>query len=151
VRYYFDTSALCRYYHPEPGSVEVDRIVNEPGALHILSWLTAMEVQSAFAVKVRTGLIDAVEFSNLRKRVRTDIAAKRFVVVRVLRRHYSVAEDLLTRYGGAHRIRSLDALHLAIAMDLQRSGRIDQLITADTLQATIAPLEGVSVFNPLAP
>jgi len=51
----------------------------------------------------------------------------------------------------AHRIRSLDALHLAIAMDLQRSGRIDQLVTADTLQATIAPLEGVPVFNPLAP
>lgn len=131
--------------------MEVERILNEPGSLHILSWLTVMEVQSAFAVKVRTGQIDAVEFSNLRKRVTTDIAAKRFVVVRVLRRHYGIAEELLTRYGGAHRIRSLDALHLAIAIDLQRSGRIDRLVTADTLQATIAPLEGLPIFNPLAP
>ena len=47
------------------------------------------------------------------------------------------------------RLRTLDALHLAIALDLQKSGRIDVLVSADTAMVTVAKAEGLAVSNPL--
>ena len=32
ARYFFDTSALVKHYHPEAGTDAVDRIINEPTA-----------------------------------------------------------------------------------------------------------------------
>ena len=47
------------------------------------------------------------------------------------------------------RLRTLDALHLAIALDLQKSGRIDVLVSADSAMVTVAKADGLTVTNPL--
>jgi predicted nucleic acid-binding protein len=151
VRYYFDTSALCRYYHAEPGSPKVESIINESGSTNVLSWLTVLETQSAFALKVRTGEITAADFDVLRKRLKTDIAARRLLVTRVLRRHFDRAERLLAKYGLQQRLRSLDALHLGIALDLRDLSHIDTLVTADALLEDVGRKEGLVILNPLAP
>ncbi len=151
MRYYFDTSALCRYYHTEPGSSTVEGIVNEPVATKVLSWLTVLETQSAFALKVRTGEIAAAEFDLLKKRLKADIAERRLLVTRVLRRHYDRAERLLAKYGLQQRLRSLDALHLGIATDLRDLDHIDVLVTADGLLESVGRSEGLAVVNPLSP
>lgn len=82
MRYYFDTSALVRYYHIEPGSAKVEAIIRDPGATHVLSWLTVLETQSAFAMKVRTGEIAAPDFLLLRRRLMADIAQRFWLVTR---------------------------------------------------------------------
>jgi hypothetical protein len=92
VRYYFDTSALVRYYHIEPGSAKVDALIREPNSTHLLSRLTVLETQSAFALNVRTGEITNADFVLLTKRLKADIALRRLLVVRVLRRQYDRAE-----------------------------------------------------------
>ena len=151
MRYYFDTSALCRYYHREPGSPQVESIINEPGSTSVLSWLTVLETQSAFALKVRTGEIAAADFDLLRKRLKADIAARRLLVTRVLRRHFDRAERLLAKYGFQQRLRSLDALHLGVALDLQDLGHIDTLVSADALLEDVGCKEGLGILNPLSP
>ena len=148
---YFDTSALCRHYHSEPGSAEVDQLLADDTATQYVSWLTVLEAQSAFALKVRTGAINAANLATLRSRLFADIDHKRLLVVRVLRRHYDRADELLVNYGPSVRLRTLDALHLAIALSLQERGLAQRLITADTAMVTVAIQEGLTVFNPLSP
>jgi hypothetical protein len=129
----------------------VERIIHEPGATHVLSWLTVLETQSAFALKVRTGEINESDFQLLRKHLKADIAQRRLLITRVLRRHFDRAERLLVKYGLHQRLRSLDALHLGIVLDLHDRGHIDTLITADSLLDDVATKEGLNVLNPLRP
>lgn len=151
MRYYFDTSALCRFYHSEVGSKEVEAIIHEPGAQHTLSWLTITEAHSAFAMKVRTGEVTTATFARLCGLLQADITSNRFQVTRVLRRHYKQAEALIGKYGPAQRLRALDALQAAISADLLRDAQIDWLVTADTHLHRIAVAEGIPVRNPLVP
>ena len=53
-----DTSALVKYYHPEEGTQEVTRIIEEPMSRHYISRLNLVETVSAFAVKFRLVDID---------------------------------------------------------------------------------------------
>ena len=54
-------------------------------------------------------------------------------------------------YGPTVRLRTLDALHLPIALDLQERGLVQNLITADTAMATVGTQEGLTIINPLSP
>jgi predicted nucleic acid-binding protein len=65
---FLDTSALVKYYHPEEGTQEVTRIIEEPDSRHSISRLSLVETVSAFTVKYRTGDIDEQGFEALRRR-----------------------------------------------------------------------------------
>ena len=148
---YFDTSALCRHYHWEPGSEVVEQVFAASRSAHYVSWLTVLETQSAFSLKVRTGEIDAKKLAALRSLLKADIAQQRLLVVRVLKRHYDRADKLLQIHGSTIRLRTLDALHVAIALDLDSRGLAKNLITADTAMSKVGALEGLDVINPLSP
>jgi hypothetical protein len=66
ARDFFDTSALVKYYHAETGTPEVQRLLAEPGAEHVIARLATVEILSGFATKVRTGAFSAPEFQRLR-------------------------------------------------------------------------------------
>lgn len=55
------------------------------------------------------------------------------------------------KYGPQQRLRSLDALHVGIGLDLHNAGHMDAIVTADTMLADVAQKEGLTVLNPLAP
>jgi hypothetical protein len=57
---FLDPSALAKLYHEEPGSEYVERIVSQPGSKGIVSRLSLVEMESVFAIKVRTGALDEV-------------------------------------------------------------------------------------------
>lgn len=63
-------------------------------------------------------------------------------------RHYAMAEALLNEYGPIQGLRTLDSLHLAVALDLQRNGLVDSIVTADKVLCRVAPMEGLIVVNP---
>jgi hypothetical protein len=50
-----DTSALAKLHHEELGSEYVERILNHSGSRGIVSGLSLVEMESVFAIKVRTG------------------------------------------------------------------------------------------------
>ncbi|QEH39069.1 PIN domain protein [Aquisphaera giovannonii] len=128
ARAFFDTSALVKHYHPERGTEAVDRLLGEPGAELVISRLTLVETVSVFAIKVRTGAFEAAGFARLRGLFATDVARRRYRVVRLLHVHYDLAQDLIRGYGLSRQIRTLDALQLATALHLHRAAPLDHFV-----------------------
>ena len=61
---------------------------------------------------------------------------------------FAAAELLVERYAFDLRLRALDALQLAVALQLWNHNLTDHLVAADTILCEIARLEGLSVINP---
>lgn len=55
----------------------------------------------------------------------------------------------MPEHGLSARLRTLDALHLAIALDLRDNGIADAFVTADSLLVSLGRAEGLTVVNPL--
>ena len=62
--------------------------------------------------------------------------------------NYRQAEGLIARYGFEHRLRSLDALQLAVALDLRGQAIGQTMVAADKTLCDVAVLQGLSVLNP---
>ena len=75
ARSFLDTSALAKLYHEELGSDYVESILNQGGSKGIVSRLSLVEMESVFAIKVRTGGLDENGRSLALRRLRADIAA----------------------------------------------------------------------------
>jgi predicted nucleic acid-binding protein len=150
-RYYFDTSALVKHYHPEPGSTKVDQILGESGSDYLIARLTLTEVPSVFAKQVRIGEITDADLDRLRLRFFADVAIRVVTPVRILNAHFESAADLIAKYGKTRQIHTLDALQLAVALSVQQPTAIDHIVAADQRLCDIALLEGFAVINPEQP
>lgn len=130
---FWDTSALVKHYHPEPGTTKVDTLLQAPGSAHVMSRLGVTETFSVFAGKVRAGIVTLAEFNQLCRRFLADTRGKRFSVARLLVAHHKEAERLLRVYGPqpGQGIRTLDALQLAVALDLRQKGVVDTVVSSD--------------------
>ena len=62
---------------------------------------------------------------------------------------FALAESLVERYAFEMQLRALDALQLALALELRESHLIDRFFIADAVLYEIAKLEGLAVINPL--
>jgi predicted nucleic acid-binding protein len=149
--YFLDTSALVKHYHPEVGSVEVDRLWNDSANSLFTSRLSSLEIVSAFAGKVRTGKIPTADFNTLTRRFSADVAEKHLLTIRLLASHAKEADRLLRQHGTSSPIRTLDALQLAVALDLRGRGFVSHFVCADHDLLSIAAREGLSVFDPENP
>lgn len=108
-----------------------------------------MEIVSAFALKVRSGAITTLQFEQYRRHVHRDIRKKSMRVARMAVRHFQLADELLCRHARTQRLRTLDALQLAVAIDLNRALSPTTFVTADDVLCALAKLEGLSVLNPV--
>jgi predicted nucleic acid-binding protein len=149
--YFFDTSALAKAYRHEIGTPKVMALLAEPGSQHWISSLTVVEFQSVFAQKVRAGELTMAEYQLLRRKFGGEVRAKRLIVKGLLRRHQRAAEKLIATHAPTKRLRTLDALQLAMALELKLSRTIDKFVVADEHLAQIAILEGLSILNPNSP
>ncbi len=150
--YFLDSSALVKHYHPETGTAEVDGLWNDPALDIFISRLSAVEIVSAFAGKVRAGTISAADFDALRRRFLADLAKKkRPLSVRLVALHFREGERLLRQHALTVRLRTLDALQLAVALDLRTRGVVKHFVCADRELLAVAAGEGLSVFDPENP
>ncbi len=124
------------------------RLLALPGGQHWISSLTVVEFQSVFAQKVRSGDLTLAEFYVVRRKFGGEIRAKRLIVKGLLRRHQRAAEKLIVAHAPTKRLRTLDALQLAIAIELNAAGAGFDFIVADEPLAEVAALEGLSVIDP---
>ena len=145
---FFDTSALGKHYHPEVGTPRVDQLLADAGTLQFVSRLTVVEIFSVFAKKVRTGVISLTDFQLLSRLFRRDVRKRVLQVVRVTSPHFEAAEQLIRRLSPAQNLRTLDAIQLAVALDLKARGLVTQFVCADQRLCAIAASEGLIVINP---
>jgi uncharacterized protein len=144
---FLDTSALAKHYHLEAGSAEVDNLWTNPSNTLFISQVGVVEAVSVFAGKVRTGALPAAAFSVLRKRFLSDVGHGRPELVRMLVKHFKDADRLIRVHGLSRKIRTLDALQLAVALDLRSRGMLDMLVSCDRQLLAVAAAEGMAVFD----
>lgn len=65
--------------------------------------------------------------------------------------HYAEAERLLKQHGNIFRLRTLDALQLAAALDVHGRGSLDAVVAADNVVCQVGAAEGLAVTNPENP
>jgi hypothetical protein len=150
-QYFFDTSALGKYYHPELGTERVASIMTQSDRKVLISKLGFIEIQSVLAIKVRSGQISRDEAGVQRARLMADVAAGLIEVWSMSPDHFSRAEWLIGRHAFSNRLRTLDALQLGVALDLRSQGRLDHFVAADKVLLGVAWLEGLPSFNPEDP
>lgn len=149
---FLDTSALAKHYHPEVGSSKIDRLWNQSGHGLFVSCLAVLEIVSVFAGKVRAGAISVADLELLHRRFFSDLTrSKRLTGVRLLVGHYQEAERLLRQHGPLRRLRTLDAIQLAVAIDLHRKKVIERIVSADRDLLAVAISEGIGVLDPENP
>lgn len=135
---YVDTSALAKWYLPEPGSdAFVDFIRRQDRAA--ISRLTTVELRCLLARRRRAGDITLQHERDAWMTFEDDIRAGHLHVEALSDAHAIAARDLLDRLQGLP-VRTLDALHLAIA----RSLAVQVIATADRVMARAAEALGMT-------
>lgn len=108
-----------------------------------------IELQSVFATKVRMGVIDRASLDQLRGLFFADLADGRFKVALVSGRYFRGADRLIRTHAVSRSVRTLDALQLAVALELQRRGAATALVASDRNLCELAAVEGMQVVNPI--
>jgi uncharacterized protein len=109
--HYFDASALVKRYVREKGSAKVQRLLGAEVAA--TSRLSAVEIASAVARRVREGNLSGEERDRILAAVDRDMTA--VLVVEVTAAVLASAQRLLQR----HPLRTGDAIQLASCLHLQ--------------------------------
>jgi uncharacterized protein with PIN domain len=78
--YFLDTSALAKLYHQEDGSQYLEQLVTTSGSNTFISRLSLVELESVFAIKIRTGELNSAGREMARRRLRADVAQGRIWV-----------------------------------------------------------------------
>jgi uncharacterized protein len=129
---YIDTSALAKRYLPEDGSDDFDRFLSRATSVSI-SRLTMVETRCLLARRRRNRDIDAGAERRALAAFEDDLAQGFLEMHPLEDRHALGARDLLIRLAAVP-LRTLDALHLAIAIAIGAQ----QVATADATFATAA-------------
>ena len=154
AHFYFDTSALVKYYVLEPGSTWIRSIVDATDVqsgqpVHSISIadITIAETTAAFGVLHRTGRIRRRVWSAAFDLFMADVA-QHWLVVDTVRRDFVVAADLTRN----HTLRADDAVQLAVALRTRTVLAALQLavtfVSGDGTLLTAAQREGLATDNP---
>ena len=136
---YLDTSALAKWYLNEPYSEEFEAFIQEQPTAAI-SRLTVVEFRCLLARRRRAREITRTVESRVYAAFEKDVGAGFLQVYPVSDEHLIAALGLITRLG-KYPLRTLDALHLAIAQGI----RCRQLATADKSMANAGKAAGLGV------
>ena len=132
---YVDTSVLVAYYCPEAMSGQVQDLLREQET-PALSLLTEVELTSAVAKKVRLNELGSVEGKRILAKFASHVDVGLFRVISVESHHWRLARGWIGLFTAP--LRTLDALHLAIASD-----EALQLVTSDKSLYEAAEMLGV--------
>jgi predicted nucleic acid-binding protein len=139
---YIDTSSLVKFYYPEEGSDRVEDVLLSVDRVY-LSHLTVVEMASALTQKVRTGDVTKRAEGIIWTAFQDDLHAGKVEMVQLHERHYLKAVEIIRKYGSSHGIKTLDALHLAIAHSLPQA----TFLSSDKPLLRIARAIGIESFQ----
>lgn len=138
---YLDTSALAKWYLNEPFSEQFEAFIQEQSTAAI-SRLTVVEFRCLLARRRRAGEITRALESRVYSSFEKDVGAGFLQVYPVADEHLIAALGLITRLG-RYPLRTLDALHLAVAHGIH----CRRLATADKTMAIAGKAAGFGVVR----
>jgi hypothetical protein len=160
--YFFDSSAIVKRYHREPGTAWVQGL-SEPRTHPPIYISQIAEVEVVAGLRrlgrhegLHSSFVDVMQYVFERHLALSDPSGTMpvYILVTVSPAILSLAASLCAIYWEMrpHPLRSLDAIQLASAIATAR-GLPDELtfVTAGVRLSAIAPLEGFRIINPLYP
>jgi len=152
--YYFDASALVKYYITEPGSTWVRQVIDEQDPVsrqsrHIIlvAEITRVEVAAGLAVIERVGRIKRAERDRAYHRFMSQLA-HRYAIMPLRADDFATAAHLTQQ----HPLKAYDAIQLATALRSHRLLADHQLtftfVTGDTTLIAAAQAEELLTDNP---
>ena len=135
---YVDTSVLAAYYCPEPLSRKSEAFLTTHSRPAV-SNLTEVEMISALSRKVREGGLNREDASGIAAKFFSHLNARFFTRLSIESHHYVLARDWIGQFTAP--LRSLDALHLAVASSNEMT-----FVTADERLAHSAELLALDVL-----
>lgn len=150
--YYFDTSAVVKYYVTEPGSAWVRQLIDarnpdNESALHVIlvGEVTRVEVAAGLAAIERGGRIRRAQRRREYQRF-TSHLIQRYVVLPLTTDDFVTAAHLTQQ----HPLKAYDAMQLAVALRYDRVlvGHPVIFISGDATLLTAARAEGLSTETP---
>lgn len=141
--YFFDTSALVKRYHDEPGTQRVDKLLDNPDSEILISSLTVVESVSAFRRTYNRGAVSESEMEQLIG-VFFREALDDFVIIPMEESFFEFSFDLVLEDD----LRTLDSLQLSTARSLARELDALTFVTADRTLAESGEAHGLDTIVP---
>lgn len=110
--FYADTSILVAYYCTEEKSTEVEKLLISSEDIAI-STLVELELHSALSRKVREKAISVKDARRISSQFDLHMKGDYFTILQIENSHYAIARNWISGFDNS--LRTLDALHLAIA------------------------------------
>jgi predicted nucleic acid-binding protein len=147
VIFFFDTSALIKRYLHEKGSARIRQLFQTAGAIFYQTFLTPLEISSAFYRQHREGQISIEQLSVLLRSYAAH-SRREYLLVPYTESVVDLAQELIRR----HPLRTLDAIQTAAAVHLRNSLPANSpplvFLSADDRLVRTARQEGLRVENP---
>lgn len=141
---YFDSGVLLKLYLPEPNAAQAVALVLATGCSPSLTPLHLLEMRSAIRQKQGRNEVTSAECQALLSDFDQDLASGFYVrIAPPWNGIFAVAEALSSQYTITTLCRTLDTLHVAMALEIGAT----EFCTFDQRQATMARLAGLSVVS----
>ena len=140
---FFDTSALVKRYHDEPGTETVDALI-EGGDGIVISSLAIVETASAFRRKYNRGHVEKESMEQLLAAFFQE-ALEDFQIIPMEESIVQFSFDLVLDDD----LRTLDSLQLAAALSIGADGENVTFVSADMELISIAESRGLAALNPM--
>ena len=139
---YLDTSVVAKWYLPETGSDAVDAYLQALDEDPVVTSLTVVEMSSLLMRRQRLGHLEEHAANRVMSRFRADLEHGHLHLRPLRDEAVAGAAHLIRAVEGAW-LKTLDAIHLSVALDLG----VDEIATADAAMATAAAELGLSVVS----
>ena len=144
MKFFFDTSALVKFFSVEDGTELVSQIIEHSTSEIWISDLARLEFTSAVYRRYRNKSLDEIELH-----IATTYFEKQLVSFNIEPLNQLVIDEaglLLKKYGKEYGLRTLDALHLGTYSLISEQGWC--FVTSDIVLANVAKLSGFVSLNP---
>jgi len=144
MKFFFDTSALVKFFYVESGTEIVSQIMEHAASEVWISDLARLEFTSALYRRYRNKSLDEIKLH-----IATIYFNKQLVSFNIEPLNQLVIDEgelLLKKYGKEYGLRTLDALHLGTYSLISEQGWC--FVTSDTVLADVAKLAGFLSLNP---
>ncbi len=144
MKFFFDTSALVKFFYVESGTEIVTQIMEHTASEIWISDLARLEFTSALYRRFRNKSLD-----EIRLHTATTYFDKQLISFNVEPLNQLVIDEaalFLKKFGKEYGLRTLDALHLGTYSLISEQGWC--FVTSDTVLADVAKLAGFLALNP---
>jgi predicted nucleic acid-binding protein len=144
MNFFFDTSALVKFFYAERGTEVVTQIMEHATSEIWISDLARLEFTSALYRRFRNKAIDEIKLHMATNYFDQQLSC--FNIEPLNQLVIDEAGLLLKKYGKEYGLRTLDALHLGTYSLIFEQGWC--FVTSDANLANVASLAGFLSFNP---